>query len=63
MTRIVLDGGYIATVDALGTEHRDGHVVIEDGRITAVGDGPAPRAVRDGAEVVDAHGMPDHPRA
>lgn len=56
MTRLVLDGGYIATVDALGTEHRNGHVVIEHGRITAVAGGPAPHATRYGAEVVDATG-------
>ena len=56
MTRIVLDGGYIATVDAVGTEHRHGHLVIENGRITTVADGPAPASIRDGAEVVDATG-------
>ena len=56
MTRIILDGGYIATVDAVGTEHRSGHVVIEDGRITAVAAGPAPAPLGDGAEVVDATG-------
>jgi cytosine/adenosine deaminase-related metal-dependent hydrolase len=40
--RTVIEGCAIATVDAVGTEHRDGHLVIERGRIVAVGDGPAP---------------------
>ncbi|HEV7174946.1 MAG TPA: 8-oxoguanine deaminase [Solirubrobacteraceae bacterium] len=41
-TRTVIEGCAIATVDAAGTEHRDGHVVIEGERIVAVGEGPAP---------------------
>ncbi len=54
--RIVLEGGYVATVDAAGTEHTTGHVVIEDGRIAAVGAGSAAADVRDGAEIFDASG-------
>ncbi|MFF0823491.1 8-oxoguanine deaminase [Micromonospora haikouensis] len=39
---IVIDNCAVATVDAAGTEHRAGHVVIgDDGRIAAVGAGPA----------------------
>ncbi|HEY7009028.1 MAG TPA: amidohydrolase family protein, partial [Jatrophihabitantaceae bacterium] len=38
----VIEGCAVATVDASGTEHADGHVVISDGRIAAVGAGPAP---------------------
>ncbi|WP_432958232.1 8-oxoguanine deaminase [Micromonospora haikouensis] len=39
---IVIDNCAVATVDAAGTEHRTGHVVIgDDGRIAAVGAGPA----------------------
>jgi len=38
----VIEGCAIATVDAAGAEHRDGHLVLEDDRIVAVGDGPAP---------------------
>ena len=38
---IVIEGCAIATVDAAGTEHRDGHVVIDGDRIVAVGAGPA----------------------
>jgi cytosine/adenosine deaminase-related metal-dependent hydrolase len=40
--RTVIEGCAIATVDAAGTEHRDGHLVIEGDRIVAVGEGPAP---------------------
>ena len=54
--RIVLEGGYVATVDAAGTEHTTGHVVIEDGRIAAVGAGSAPADVREAAEIFDASG-------
>ncbi|GAB2989398.1 8-oxoguanine deaminase [Amycolatopsis acidiphila] len=39
--RTVLQNAAIATVDAEGTEYRDGHVVIEDERIVAVGEGRA----------------------
>ena len=44
--RIVIEGCAIATVDAAGTEHRDGHLVIEGDRIVAVGEGPAPERRR-----------------
>ena len=40
--RTVIEGCAIATVDAVGTEYRDGHLVIEGERIVAVGEGPAP---------------------
>jgi cytosine/adenosine deaminase-related metal-dependent hydrolase len=41
---IIIEGGPVATVDACGTEHADGHVVIgDDGRIVAVGPGHAGR--------------------
>ena len=40
---LIIEGCAIATVDAAGTEHADGHIVIEDGRISAVGDGPSNR--------------------
>src|SRR5919205_1145946 len=39
MSALVLEGCAIATVDAAGTEHADGHLVIEDGRIAAIGEG------------------------
>ncbi len=38
---IVIQGGAVATVDAAGTEHADGHVVIDGTRIVAVGPGSA----------------------
>ena len=31
--KLVIEGCAIATVDAAGTEHADGHIVIEDDRI------------------------------
>ena len=55
MSRIVIEGCAIATVDAAGTEHADGHIVIEDGRILAVGAGPAP-ATRADVERIDGRG-------
>src|SRR3954451_8070919 len=39
---LAIDGCAVATVDAAGTEYRDGHIVVEDDRIAAVGPGPAP---------------------
>jgi cytosine/adenosine deaminase-related metal-dependent hydrolase len=51
---LVIDGAAIATVDATGTEHASGHVVVHDGQITAVGGGPAP--IVDGARRVDGRG-------
>jgi len=56
MSRTIIEGGHIATVDAAGSEYRSGHVVIDDGLITAVGAGPAAEASRAGAEIVDATG-------
>jgi cytosine/adenosine deaminase-related metal-dependent hydrolase len=40
--RTVIAGAHVATVDARGTEHPSGHVVVDDGRIVAVGAGSAP---------------------
>ncbi|MDQ6729084.1 MAG: 8-oxoguanine deaminase [Actinomycetota bacterium] len=42
MNATVIEGCAIATVDAAGTEYRDGHVVLRDERIVSVGEGPAP---------------------
>ncbi len=39
--RLVIEHCAIATVDATGTEYAEGHIVIEDGRIEAVGEGSA----------------------
>ena len=51
--KLVIEGCAIATVDAAGTEHADGHIVIEDGRITAVGEGSTDE---DGTRI-DGRGM------
>ncbi|RIJ78026.1 8-oxoguanine deaminase [Nakamurella silvestris] len=51
----VIENAYVATVDAGGTEHRRGHVVVHGNRIAAVGAGPAPEQWRTG-RVVDGEG-------
>lgn len=64
MARTIIEGGYVAVVDAstelsagaVGTEYDGGHVVVEGTRIVAVGPGRAPDAWREGASVVDARG-------
>ncbi|MFI6762008.1 8-oxoguanine deaminase [Micromonospora sp. NPDC050417] len=40
---IIIEGCAVATVDADSTEYRDGHVVVDQGRIVAVGPGHAGR--------------------
>jgi cytosine/adenosine deaminase-related metal-dependent hydrolase len=50
---LVIEGCAIATVDAAGTEHADGHIVVEQGRITAVAAGAAPKV---DAERIDGRG-------
>jgi cytosine/adenosine deaminase-related metal-dependent hydrolase len=40
--RIVVEGGSVVAVDDAGTEHAEGHVVVEGDRIVAVGPGSAP---------------------
>jgi cytosine/adenosine deaminase-related metal-dependent hydrolase len=55
MSAIVIEGCAIATVDAAGTEYRDGHLVLEDGRISGIGDGPAPERL--GAARIDGRGL------
>ncbi len=53
----VVEGAAIATVDASGSEHASGHLVISEGRIAAVGPGAAPAsAVPAGARRVDGTG-------
>jgi cytosine/adenosine deaminase-related metal-dependent hydrolase len=54
-TAVAIEGGHIATVDAAGTEHAAGHVVIDGGRIVAVGAGSVPSQYAD-ATRVDASG-------
>lgn len=55
MSTLVIEGCAIATVDAAGTEHADGHIVVRDGLITAVGSGaPPPGTAAD--QRIDASG-------
>ncbi|MDN5747071.1 MAG: 8-oxoguanine deaminase [Pseudonocardia sp.] len=49
---MIIEGAHVVTVT--GEEFADGHVVVEDDRITAVGAGPAPRS--EDATVVDGRG-------
>ncbi|ACV76690.1 8-oxoguanine deaminase [Nakamurella multipartita] len=55
MTTLVLQGAHVATVDGSATEYRNGHVVVTDGLITAVGNGPAVPGAAD-ARILDATG-------
>lgn len=50
---IVIEGAHVVTVD--GPEYADGHVVVRDGRIAAVGTGPAP-VVEGDFERIDGRG-------
>jgi cytosine/adenosine deaminase-related metal-dependent hydrolase len=51
----VLDGCSVVTMDGARAEYPSGHVVTDGTRITAVGEGPAPRGL-EGARYVDASG-------
>ena len=55
MTRLVIDGCAIATVDADSTEHADGHIVVRDGFIDHIGPGPAERQAGD--RTIDGRGL------
>jgi cytosine/adenosine deaminase-related metal-dependent hydrolase len=52
---VVIEGAAIVTVDAAGTRHERGHVVVEDGIITAVGAGPAPQSTESVRRVDGTH--------
>lgn len=52
MSTLIIENAYIAPV--VGAEITSGHVIVEGGRIAALGAGPAP--ARDGAERIDAAG-------
>ncbi len=43
MSTIVIDGCAVVTMDADRTEQDTGHIIVEGGRISAVGEGRAPR--------------------
>ena len=42
MPSLVIEGAHVATVNAAGDEHPQGHLVLDGSRIVAVGSGPAP---------------------
>jgi cytosine/adenosine deaminase-related metal-dependent hydrolase len=52
---LLLEGCAIATVDAAGREHEEGWILVEDGRIAALG-GDAPPAAGPDVRRVDARG-------
>jgi 8-oxoguanine deaminase len=54
MTRLILYASHVLTLNPRRDEYLAGHIVVEDGQITAVGPGPAPE--RDGDRVIDATG-------
>jgi cytosine/adenosine deaminase-related metal-dependent hydrolase len=54
MSATVIENTAVAAVDAAGTEHARGHVVIGQGVITAVGEGQAPHI--EGAQRIDGSG-------
>ncbi|RFZ65811.1 8-oxoguanine deaminase [Mycobacterium marinum] len=52
--KLVIDRVSIATVDPKAAEFSEGHIIVEDDLIVAVGDGPAPEVP--GATVIDGRG-------
>jgi cytosine/adenosine deaminase-related metal-dependent hydrolase len=54
--RTVIQGCAIATVDAAGREYESGHLVLDGGRVVAVGAGDAPAEWLRDARVVDGRG-------
>ena len=59
--RLVIEGCAIATVDADGTEHADGHIVI-DGDRHHRGRPGGPAGARTATSAIDGRGMPRHAR-
>jgi cytosine/adenosine deaminase-related metal-dependent hydrolase len=55
VSRTVFDGCSVVTMDGARAEYASGHVVTDGTRITAVGEGPAPRDL-EGARYVDSSG-------
>jgi cytosine/adenosine deaminase-related metal-dependent hydrolase len=56
VTRLVIEGCVVATVDEASTEYSDGHILIDDGFITAVGAGPAVVAGEQPERRIDGRG-------
>ncbi len=53
---VAIEGCYVATVDAAGSEYPAGHLVAQGGRIAAVGPGPVPPEFAAGATRIDGSG-------
>jgi 8-oxoguanine deaminase len=53
--RTAIERCHVATCDESATEYADGHVVFDEGRIVAAGQGQAPAALRDG-RIIDGAG-------
>jgi cytosine/adenosine deaminase-related metal-dependent hydrolase len=55
--KVVIEGCYVATVDAAGSEYPAGHLVAEGDRMVAVGPGPVPPELAAGATRIDGSGL------
>jgi len=55
--KVVIEGCYVATVDAAGSEYPAGHLAAEGDRIVAVGPGPVPPELAAGATRIDGSGL------
>jgi 5-methylthioadenosine/S-adenosylhomocysteine deaminase len=56
MSRIIITGGTVLTINDADDVHLGGHVVLDGDRIAAVGEGPYPGTPADGDQVIDASG-------
>jgi cytosine/adenosine deaminase-related metal-dependent hydrolase len=57
MSRLLVEGAHVVTMDDERHEYADGHLLVDGERVAAVGPGPAPRDVRVSADrVVDGGG-------
>ncbi|MFV1948479.1 MAG: amidohydrolase family protein [Anaerolineales bacterium] len=58
MPGLLIENGYLLTVNAIGDEYPHGYILIEDDLITCVSDGYPPDSIRDRAsQVIDAAGQ------
>ncbi|MFO7941514.1 MAG: amidohydrolase family protein [Bacillota bacterium] len=55
--KILIKGGSVHCLDADNTVHRPGYVLVDDGRIAAVGEGQPRGEVSTADEIIDAEGM------
>jgi len=56
MSRIIITGGTVLTINDADDVHFGGHVVLDGDRITAVAEGPYTGTPGDGDQVIDASG-------